>query len=271
MKVLRLARARRGRPRWRWRRAATRRPTPAGRRPRRRPRRPSRRRGRATAAPPATTAPTAPPTTAAPDLADGARRPHVPVDGRRGLHARRRHADRADVRRRRTSAPAAGCNQLASTWTLEGDVLVVPPMAQTEMACEPAALMDQDTWLASVLTSRPTLPLDGDTLTIAADGRHRDARSTSEVADPDRPLEGTTGPSTRSSPATPRRRSRPASAPPTLTFDGGTVAVDTGCNTGSGSYTRQRRRRHVRPDRDDADGVRRPGGDGDRAAVLDRR
>ena len=33
---------------------------------------------------------------------------------------------------------AAGCNQLASTWTLEGDVLVVPPMAQTEMACEPA-------------------------------------------------------------------------------------------------------------------------------------
>ena len=33
---------------------------------------------------------------------------------------------------------AGGCNQLASTWTLEGDVLVVPMMAQTEMACEPA-------------------------------------------------------------------------------------------------------------------------------------
>ena len=51
----------------------------------------------------------------------------------------------------------AGCNQLRGTWSLEGDVLVVPEnMAMTQMACEPA-LMDQDSWLAEFLTSRPTV------------------------------------------------------------------------------------------------------------------
>ena len=43
-------------------------------------------------------------------------------------------------------------------------------------------------------------------------------------------------------------------------FEGGNVAVDTGCNTGCGDLHRRRRRRHVRADRHDADGVRRPAG-----------
>jgi heat shock protein HslJ len=131
---------------------------------------------------------------------------------------------------------SGGCNQLGSTWALEGTTLVVPPLAQTEMACDPPTLMDQDTWLASVLTSRPSLALDDQTLTLTAQG----ATVTfvdREVADPDRPLEGTvwtvdtlvTGDAASSLPAGAR--------PPTLTFEGGSVAVDTGCNTGSGSYT----------------------------------
>ena len=37
------------------------------------------------------------------------------------------------------------------------------------------------------------------------------------------------------------------------------VAVDTSCNTGTRLVHRRRRDRHVRPDRDDADGVHRPG------------
>jgi heat shock protein HslJ len=127
----------------------------------------------------------------------------------------------------------AGCNQLSSTWTVEGDVLVVGPMAQTQMACEPATLMDQDTWLASVLTSRPTIALEGDTLTIGADG------STVTLVDEaatrvDLPLEGTTwvvdtltsGDVATSIPA--------GGSAPSLVFEDGTVAVDTGCNTGSG-------------------------------------
>ena len=115
-------------------------------------------------------------------------------------------------------------------------MLVVPAMAQTEMACDPAALMDQDTWLGSVLTSRPTLTLDGDTLTIAAQGATVTMLDR-EVADPDRPLEGTVwtvdtlvaGDAASSLPAGVRA--------PTLTLEGGNVLVDTGCNTGRGGYT----------------------------------
>ncbi len=61
---------------------------------------------------------------------------------------------------------SGGCNRLASTWSLNGDVLVVGGVVSTRMACEPAALMDQDTWLSSLLESDPTVALDGDALTI---------------------------------------------------------------------------------------------------------
>jgi heat shock protein HslJ len=130
----------------------------------------------------------------------------------------------------------AGCNQMGSTWSLEGDVLVVPEPAMTAMACEPAALMDQDTWLAAVLTSRPTVALDGDTLTLSAD-RTFVTLVDRETADPDRPLEGTTW-NLDSIVAGDAVSSLPAGAgTPTLRFDGGELTVDTGCNTGSGRYT----------------------------------
>ena len=131
---------------------------------------------------------------------------------------------------------AGGCNQLASTWSLEGDVLVVPGMAMTQMACEPAALMDQDTWLSAVLTSRPTVTLDGDDLTLTADGTVVTFVDR-EVANPDLPLEGTTW-NVEGLVSNDAVSSIPAGGRvPTLRFEGGTVAVDTGCNTGSGAYT----------------------------------
>ena len=134
---------------------------------------------------------------------------------------------------------AGGCNQLASTWTLEGDVLVVPMMAQTEMACTPPALMDQDTWLASVLTSRPTVSVDGDTLTISADGAT--LTLVGEASRTPRPtLEGPTwvvdtlleGDLATSIPA--------GVDAPTLLFEAGTVSVDTSCNTGTRLLHRRR-------------------------------
>jgi heat shock protein HslJ len=133
-------------------------------------------------------------------------------------------------------AAQAGCNTLAGTWSVEGDVLLVPPMAQTQMACDPSALMDQDTWLSAVLTSKPTVAVDGQTLTITADGATVTLVD-KEVADPDRPLEGTawTAESLISAQAV---SSIPAGVrPPTLLLESGNVAVDTGCNTGRGSYT----------------------------------
>jgi heat shock protein HslJ len=131
---------------------------------------------------------------------------------------------------------SAGCNQLGGTWSLDGDVLVVPDeVVMTEMACDPPALMDQDTWLASFLTSRPTVALDGDTLTLTS-GDVTITLLDREVADPDRPLEGTkwavdglvSADAVSSVPSDVRT--------PTLQFDGGQVLVDAGCNTGSGSY-----------------------------------
>jgi heat shock protein HslJ len=184
-----------------------------------------------TTAPP----PTAPPTTAAPDLAAAlpghtyvstAVEGFTLVDGTQVVLT----FDGPNL------AANAGCNQLSSAWSVEGSVLVVPAMAQTEMACDPAALMDQDTWLGSVLTSRPTLALDGDTLTVSAQGATVTLVDR-EVADPDRPLEGTvwtvdtlvTGAAASSLPAGVRA--------PTLTLEGGNLLVDTGCNTGRGDYT----------------------------------
>jgi heat shock protein HslJ len=128
----------------------------------------------------------------------------------------------------------AGCNQLGGTWSLEGDVLVVPEnMVMTEMACAPA-LMEQDSWLAEFLSSRPTVDVADDTLTLSG-GDVTITLVDREVADRDRPLEGThweldslVSADAVSSVATERM--------PSLKFEHGEVMVETGCNSGSGSY-----------------------------------
>ena len=126
-----------------------------------------------------------------------------------------------------------GCNQLSGTWSLDDDVLMVGQMASTMMACEPAALMDQDTWLSSFLTSEPVVSLEGETLTLTA-GTSSMTLTDAEVAEPDQSLEGPTW--TLDSIVTANAVSSLAAPPATLTFAAGQVAVDTGCNTGSGGY-----------------------------------
>jgi heat shock protein HslJ len=130
----------------------------------------------------------------------------------------------------------AGCNTLASTWSVQGNVLMVPQMASTMMACNPPALMDQDTWLSAVLTSQPTIAVAGDTLTITAQGATL-TMTDQEVAIPSQSIEGTTWTVEALNTANSSSTVPAGVRPPTLTFQGGTVAVDTGCNTGSGSYT----------------------------------
>jgi heat shock protein HslJ len=129
----------------------------------------------------------------------------------------------------------AGCNQMSSGYALEGDVLVVDATAMTQMACIPASLMDQDTWLSALLTSRPTVALDGDMLTLTSDGTVVTLQDR-EVANPDVPLEGTTwnveglisGDAVSTVPAGGRV--------PSLVLVDGSVSVDTGCNRGTGGY-----------------------------------
>jgi heat shock protein HslJ len=131
---------------------------------------------------------------------------------------------------------SGGCNQLGGTWSIDGDVLVVPPnMIMTEMACDPPELMEQDSWLASFLSAHPTLALDRDTLTLS-EGDVTITLLDREVAEPDRPLGGTPW-AVESLVSADAVSSLPAGARvPTLQFDAGRVLVDAGCNTGSGDY-----------------------------------
>jgi heat shock protein HslJ len=89
-------------------------------------------------------------------------------------------------------AANAGCNRMSGNATVSDGVLVVggSGLATTEMACDPA-LMDQDTWLAGILTSRPSITLEGDRLTVATGDTMIDLLNR-DIGEPDQPLVGTT-------------------------------------------------------------------------------
>src|SRR5690606_28994967 len=71
----------------------------------------------------------------------------------------------------------------------DGDQLVVDNVGGTEMGCD-SERHEQDEWLAAFLQGRPTLALEGETLTLD-DGTDTIVLVDREIADPDRPLEGT--------------------------------------------------------------------------------
>lgn len=83
-----------------------------------------------------------------------------------------------------------GCNHLGGTYRLDGDVLVVDELSTTDMGCD-APRHDQDQWFADLLSSRPTVAVEGDTLTLSGGSTVVVLRDR-EVADPDRELVGTT-------------------------------------------------------------------------------
>lgn len=128
----------------------------------------------------------------------------------------------------------AGCNSMFGGYSFEGDTLVAEQLAMTEMGC-PQELMDQDTWIAELLSSRPTLALDGDELTVTS-GDTVVTLLDRVVADPDRPLEGTEWKVTSllSGDAV---SSVPAGVEASMTFgEDGRLTVSPGCNRGSGTY-----------------------------------
>ncbi len=127
---------------------------------------------------------------------------------------------------------SAGCNALDGDFEVDDSVLVVDKVTQTEIGCSPE-LADQDRWLAELLTSRPTLSRAGPTITLttaAVTVRLTDQ----EVADPDRPLEGTVWTVVSTIVGDGASQAPPGGS---IVFDGGTVEVELGCNTGTGAYT----------------------------------
>ena len=83
---------------------------------------------------------------------------------------------------------SGGCNSMGGTYTITGGRLTTTQMMTTEMGCEQPR-MQQDQWLAALLSSS-TINLAGDTLTLD-DGTIQLTLQDREVADPDRPIEGT--------------------------------------------------------------------------------
>ena len=123
----------------------------------------------------------------------------------------------------------AGCNTMSGSYGVADGTFVADQFAMTEMACD-EALMAQDTWLGEFLSSSPAITVDGSALRLSGDG-------VVVVLDEIEPtaLVGTrwmvtstvVGEGASSVPAD-------SSASITIAADG-TVDVDTGCNTGTGS------------------------------------
>jgi heat shock protein HslJ len=83
-----------------------------------------------------------------------------------------------------------GCNGAGGTARMRDGRLVSDGFSITNMACVDPGVMEQETFVMSVVEGGPEVLLDGDVLvlrTAAAEIRFLDRR----VSDPDRPLEGT--------------------------------------------------------------------------------
>lgn len=86
----------------------------------------------------------------------------------------------------------AGCNSMGAGYSIEDGRLVIDGggMSVTEVGCDPER-HDQDAWLDDFLLSSPTVALSGDELTLTGDDAVIELLD-QEVAEPDRPLVGTT-------------------------------------------------------------------------------
>ena len=122
---------------------------------------------------------------------------------------------------------------MGGTYTIAGGRLTTTQMMTTEMGCEQPR-MQQDQWLAALL-SGSTISLAGDTLTLD-DGTIQLTLQDREVADPDRPIEGTNWilDGIRTGDAV---SSVPAGVTASIRIADGQIAVNDGCNVGSGTVT----------------------------------
>lgn len=123
----------------------------------------------------------------------------------------------------------AGCNSMNGGYEIADGEFVVGQFAMTMMACDDP-LMEQDTWLSEFLASSPSISLDGSTLSFSGD----DVTITLEEIE-SAALIGTAWTVTGTV-ANEAVSSVPMDSAASITIaDDGTVAVNTGCNTGSGS------------------------------------
>ncbi|MCP2273524.1 META domain-containing protein [Actinokineospora diospyrosa] len=124
----------------------------------------------------------------------------------------------------------AGCNTIGGTVSFSGGTLQPGELSITEMACD-APLHDQDQWLAKLLEAKPTWRLDGDKLTLAS------AETELVLTEPKKAaLAGPTW-TVESLLVGETAASNPAAGQASLTFAADRVNIQTGCNSGSATYT----------------------------------
>ncbi|SFR10111.1 Heat shock protein HslJ [Lentzea waywayandensis] len=121
----------------------------------------------------------------------------------------------------------AGCNHMQSPVKLDDGKLSVADISMTAMGCPKPELHQQDEWLSNLLRATPSWKLDGANLVLTGP-------DTEIVLATEKPatLEGAwtvDGLVTRDAVS-----SVPAGVKATITFRGGAMAVDTGCNFNGG-------------------------------------
>ena len=130
---------------------------------------------------------------------------------------------------------SAGCNIYGADYSISDGRLVARGGSMTEMGCDEERSA-QDEWLFGFLGSNPTITFDSDGLVLTHDGTVITLLDR-EIADPDLALVGTTW-TVVSIIDGDTVSSFPADVVATLQFHAdGTVAVNTGCNSGGGTYT----------------------------------
>jgi heat shock protein HslJ len=129
---------------------------------------------------------------------------------------------------------SAGCNTMGGTYRIEDGRLLFVGGGMTEMGCDDERHA-QDDWLLGFIGAQPSIAQEGDKLTLTS-GATVIALQDTEVAEPDLPLTGTTW-TVDSIISGDAVSSVPNGAPATLVFtDDGRLEVNTGCNTGGGTY-----------------------------------
>ena len=129
---------------------------------------------------------------------------------------------------------SAGCTTINGPCTIEGTTLVAGNLARTEMACVPA-VMAQEQWLSQLLSSKPTVSIEGVSLTLAGGGATA-LLVDRAVAQAAPPIQGTTWLLTTvitgQTASTPR-----ADMESTLLIEGDRLSIQGGCNRGGATVT----------------------------------
>lgn len=127
----------------------------------------------------------------------------------------------------------AGCSTMAGPVTTGDGRIDVDDMSMTGIGCDQPR-HDQDRWLATLLGDGPKWRLAGSQLIISTSDTEL-VLEDREVADPDRPLAGTTW-AVDTLIDGQIASSTPAGATATLEFDQDQVSIFGGCNGGSAGY-----------------------------------